>query len=431
MARVAVIGLGYVGITTAVALAKLGHSVVGHDVSDKLLSDIASGQNLILEPGLEEALCQSKESLKLEFQGSLSVAVANADFTFVCVPTPAGLQGEIVLDYVLEVARDLISGLEPNSVLVIKSTLPAGGLERISEAMGDRDFGLCYNPEFLRQGSALNDFMNPDRVVIGSDSELTNEKVAGLYSELAGEVVLTDASSAELIKLAANSYLAMRLSFANEVAFMCEKLGASFRDVSKGIGLDPRIRSGYFAPGPGWGGSCLPKDTSGLSFSSKEIGASSLLLEATIESNGIAKKRVVERLCQSLGGDLAGRQIGVWGISFKGGTGDLRGSPAIDIIRQLGSLGASVRAYDPYAKIDPSENLTFEDSAISAIDGADALVILSEWTEFKSIEPTLVHQIMRSSIIYDARGVLDASSWEGEVDMLMVVGEPTKEGVAR
>jgi UDPglucose 6-dehydrogenase len=423
MARVTVIGLGYVGLTTAVALAKLGHRVVGNDVSEKRLSELQSGSVSIMEPGLEDAMRQATASFNLSFQIQLSVAVADSDFVFVCVPTPLGNSGEIVIDAVLEVVHELGVSLKPDSVLVIKSTLPAGGLKRISEVLETKGVAVCYNPEFLRQGSALIDFMAPERIVIGSDSDSAARKVAELYTKLPGETILTSGSSAELIKLASNSYLGLRLSFANEIAFVCESLGASFKDVSRGIGLDRRIGLEYFNPGPGWGGSCLPKDSSGLGYSAREIGATSLLIEASIESNRITKERVARRLSKLLGGDLIGKRIGVWGVSFKEGTGDLRGSPAIEIIEDLVALGALVSVYDPYVDISPSRDFHFESSAISAVQGADALVILSGWSEFRSIEPKRVHEVMRSSVIYDARGILDAESWRPEVEIFRVVGE--------
>jgi UDPglucose 6-dehydrogenase len=423
MAQVTVIGLGYVGLTTAVGLANLGHFVVGHDVSEKRLFELQSGRISILEPGLEDALRQAKESVHLSFEASLSASVARADFIFVCVPTPQGVKGEIVLDSVLDVVLGLEKELKTNSVLIIKSTLPVGGINRISEIIQTKDFGICYNPEFLRQGSALNDFMYPERVVVGSDSEFDSKKVAGLYTGISAEILLTDPSSAELIKLASNSYLGMRLSFANEIAFMCEKLGASFRDVSRGMGLDPRIGLSYFSPGPGWGGSCLPKDSSGLSVIARELGAQSPLIEATIDSNHLTQKRVVDRMSNFLGGNLVGKRIGVWGVSFKAGTGDLRGSPAIEIIERLVALGALVSVYDPHVEVSPYKNINFRASAIAAVDGADALLVLSDWTEFRNLEPKRVHEVMHTSVVFDARRILDAESWKAEVDSFRVIGE--------
>jgi len=265
--------------------------------------------------------------------------------------------------------------------------------------------------------------LQPDRIVIGSSSEVLNIQVASLYSGVPGGVILTSASSAEVIKLASNAFLGMRLSFANEVAFICENTGASFAAVAKGMGLDPRIGLEYFAPGPGWGGSCLPKDASALEYSAIEAGASSDLIHATIESNRISKIRVVDRLRGMLGGSLENKKVAVWGVSFKSGTGDLRGSPAVDVVNILKSEGARLAIYDPSVKDSQELDTIFESSALSAVVNADALIVLSGWNEFKTINPRLVHDRMRSSIIYDSRGVLPIQEWEKCVDAIKVVGE--------
>jgi UDPglucose 6-dehydrogenase len=427
MSTVFVVGLGYVGLTTAVSMASLGHNVIGYDLDEARVLELQNGVVSIMEPGLEVAMRRLSKAGKIVFQSHLPIELGKIDFVFVCVPTPSGPSGQIVLNNVLSACLSVSEVLKAESILIIKSTLPVGGLQEIVREIDKSGLNVCYNPEFLRQGSALNDFLHPDRIVIGSSSEDLSARVAALYSGVPGEIILTSASSAEVIKLASNAFLGMRLSFANEIAYICEKTGASFAAVSKGMGLDPRIGPGYFTPGPGWGGSCLPKDTSSLEFSANEADASSGLIHSIIESNRISKIRVVDRLRRMLGGSLVNKKVAVWGVSFKAGTDDLRGSPAIDVVEILQREEAQLAIYDPYVKNAEVFEKFFKSSALSAVLGADALVVLSDWNEFKTINPKLVHQAMRSSIVYDSRGVLSSREWEKYVDAFEVVGEaPTK-----
>lgn len=425
MSSVVVVGLGYVGLTTAVSMASLGHNVVGYDLDAAKVFELQSGVVSIMEPGLESAMRRVSKDGQLFFQSNLSLELGKIDFVFVCVPTPLGPSGQIHLGDVLSACLDVSQLLSTESILIIKSTLPVGGLQKVVGEIDKSDLNVCYNPEFLRQGSALNDFLYPNRIVIGSSSDSVSARVAALYSRVPGELLLTSPSSAEVIKLASNAFLAMRLSFANEIAYICEQTGASFAAVSKGMGLDPRIGLGYFSPGPGWGGACLPKDSSALGFSATAVGASSNLIQATIESNRVSKFRVVDRLQGMLGGNLVNKKIAVWGVSFKSGTGDLRGSPAVDIVNILRGEGARIAIYDPHVKESNEIDTHFESSALSAVVDADALIVLSEWDEFRAINPRLVHERMRSSIIYDSRGVLLIEEWIKYVDAIKVVGEST------
>jgi UDPglucose 6-dehydrogenase len=404
-------------------MAGLGHKVIGVDLDEAKVLELQSGVVSIMEPGLEIAMRRLSKSGQIDFQSSLPIELSEIDFVFVCVPTPSGPSGQIILNHVLSACLSVSEVLKTESILIIKSTLPLGGLQEIVREIDKSELNVCYNPEFLRQGSALNDFLHPDRIVIGSSSEALSTRVAALYSGIPAEILLTSASSAEVIKLASNAFLGLRLSFANEIAYICEKTGASFAAVSKGMGLDPRFGLGYFTPGPGWGGSCLPKDTSALNFSANVADASSNLIQSIIESNRISKVRVVDRWRRMLGGSLVNKKVAVWGVSFKSGTGDLRGSPAIDVVEILQREEAQIAIYDPHVKNAKVFEAFFKSSALSAVSGADALVVLSDWSEFKTINPKLVHQAMRSSIIYDSRAVLSSREWEKYVDAFEVVGE--------
>ena len=429
MARIAVIGLGYVGLTTAVAWAELGHHVAGHDVSLEKLLLLKSGFIPIAEPGLEESLRKSSFSGHLSLEKDLGAALDGADFVFVCVPTPSGDDGAIDLSLVMNVCRQLCLQADLGTTIVIKSTLPVGGLNQIRTVANNLDIGIAYNPEFLRQGSSLEDFLRPTRIVIGAEELEVRDSVASLYEGFDAELILTNAAGAELIKLASNAYLATRLSFANDLALLCEKSGASFSEVYLGTGLDPRIGLGYFTPGPGWGGSCLPKDSSGLVKSAESLGVEMPVVSGAIESNARSKEAVVQRLKGMLSGKLEGRKIAVWGVSFKPETADLRGSPAVEIVSSLNRQGATVIAYDPGVKISDNPNIVFAESALSAVDGADALLVLTGWQEFSQVSPDSVHQAMNRSVVFDCRGILESNVWDQTVDFFQALGEPEKRQV--
>ena len=429
MAKIAVIGLGYVGLTTAVAWAKLGHTVAGHDISVEKLLLLKSGFIPIAEPGLEESMRDATASGLLSFERDLGSALFGADFVFVCVPTPSGLNGEINLSMVLDACRLISLQADQGTTIVIKSTLPVGGLLQAKQAADNHEIRISYNPEFLRQGSSFEDFLTPTRIVIGAEETQVQESVASLYEGFPGEMILTNGAGAELIKLASNAYLATRLSFANDLALLCEKAGASFSDVSLGTGLDPRIGLGYFTPGPGWGGSCLPKDSSGLVRSAESLGVDMPVVSGAIDSNARSKEAVVQRVKAMLDGQLQGRRIAVWGVSFKPDTADLRGSPAVEIVSSLNRQGASVIAYDPGVKISDNPDIVFAESALSAVERADALVVLTGWQEFSQVSADLVHQAMTSSLVLDCRGTLEPDLWNQSVDLFQVLGEPEMPGL--
>jgi UDPglucose 6-dehydrogenase len=327
------------------------------------------------------------------------------------------------MDAVLKICGDMSPKLQSASTVVVKSTLPLGGLSKVETLLAPYKIGVVYNPEFLRQGSALADFLAPDRIVIGSRSKALSEKVSMLFDGIPGERIITDGSSAELIKLASNSYLAMRLSFANEIAALSEGAGASFTAVARGVGLDSRIGLSYFKPGPGWGGSCLPKDCSGLIHSAALLDIPTPLLSSITGSNRVAKRRVVEVIREMLGGQIRGKTVAIWGVAFKAGTDDMRGSPSLEIIDSLESEGATVKAYEPSFCNTTESSAMYSASALDAVRGADALLVLSESEDFRSIPAEKVHELMRSSQIFDVRGVLDGHSWTKAVAHFKAIGE--------
>jgi UDPglucose 6-dehydrogenase len=313
--------------------------------------------------------------------------------------------------------------LKPNGVIVMKSTLPIGSAARFSEELRPFSIHVASNPEFLSEGNALLDFQKPSRIVVGAESETIAAKVMALYEKIDSPKMFCGLTSAEAIKHASNSFLAIKLSFINELSSLCEKSGGDISDVTKGMSLDPRIGDKFLSPGPGWGGSCYPKDTLELSMTGRSLGVNMLTVEAAIESNSQTGQVVVENLKRLLQGTLLGKRIAIWGLAFKANTDDTRDSPALRIVEILLQAGASVVAYDPVAK--PSLEFTLEtaDSAVTACADADALLILTEWEEFSLIQPTEVRSIMRSRpVVYDTRNVLDRASWSQEFEMFKGIG---------
>lgn len=426
MSKVGVIGLGYVGLTTAVGLAKLGHQVLGYDIDEGKVASLSMGQSPILEEGLEDKLQKSIESGTLVFASDPeSLGSFGPDFVFICVATPQN--GEVAADLssIFSVVRQVEHFASPGTVLVTKSTVPVGTGEKIRAALSQTGFELASNPEFLREGSALKDFMEPDRIVVGASSLITAQKVMDLYSEIDAPKVLTTLESAELTKYAANSYLAIRLSFINDIAELSAKSGAKVDDVLLAMGLDKRIGPSFLRPGPGWGGSCFPKDTRALVSVAKDFYVELPVVSAAVLSNEKAFLRVATSIANLAGGNLSGKTVGVWGIAFKANTDDVRDSPAVNIIKLLIDMGASVRAYDPAAKAPQIEGLVGCDSASEAATGADVLAVLTEWEEFAKQDPQEVAEVMRSPSVFDGRRILPPS-WREIFSSFGVLGEETK-----
>ena len=412
MFKVAVIGTGYVGLTTAIGLASLGHDVVGYDIDPSKVDQIKAGKLPIYEPGLDEMLTTALKSGKLRGTSQLSEAVTDADFVFTCVPTPQDEDGSADLSYVIAASSAMKDLLKQGAIVVTKSTVPVGSASQIEDAIGRSDVHVASNPEFLREGAAVIDFKNPDRIVVGARSTEVAQKVMDLYASVDCPKVLTSQSAAELIKYASNSFLAIKLSYVNDIAALCEAAGADPLEVMHGMGLDSRIGDRFLAPGPGWGGSCFPKDTRALASIASGYGIQIPLIEAAIATNEKAHKRVADRIMQALGGSLVGKKIAVLGLTFKADTDDTRESPAIAVIERLIGRGAKVVAYDPMVSSYELKGLTVADSAMSAATGADALVVLTEWQEFAILDSKKLLEVMSGTCVVDTRNILDKNVWQ-------------------
>jgi UDPglucose 6-dehydrogenase len=309
--------------------------------------------------------------------------------------------------------KTIASYVKPNAVVITKSTVPIGTFFDIEKVLQRADVSLASNPEFVREGSAVKDFLFPDRIVIGATSEVVSQRVATIYSAIDAPVLLTDPSSAEAIKHASNSFLAMKLSYINAIAVICELYGADVLDVSKGIGLDHRIGAEFLTPGPGWGGSCFPKDTNALLYMARSAGYKFGLLGEAIEVNNVVQKRIIERILSSLDESISGKRIAVWGLTFKANTDDLRDSPAIQIVSALLGLGAQIRCFDPTVRIIPPaiRQAEIADSVETSCEGAELLLVLTEWNQFSQINPFVIAEKMTSKRIIDCRNILDPDTW--------------------
>jgi UDPglucose 6-dehydrogenase len=410
--KVAVIGTGYVGLTTAIGLASLGHEVVGYDIDPSKVEQLKAGILPIYEPGLDQMLAEVLGAGKLRATSQLAEAITNAEFIFTCVPTPQDEDGSADLSYVIAASVAMKDLLEPGAIVVTKSTVPVGSASQVEGAIGRADIHVASNPEFLREGAAVVDFKNPDRIVVGARSTEVAQRVMDLYATIDCPKVLTSQPAAELIKYASNSFLAIKLSYVNDIAALCEASGADPMEVMHGMGLDARIGNHYLTPGPGWGGSCFPKDTRALTSIAAGFGISIPLIDSAIISNEKAHKRVVDRVMQELGGSLVGKTIAVLGLAFKANTDDTRESPALAVIERLIGRGAKVVAHDPIVSAYSLAGLQVVDSPTAAASGADALVVLTEWPEFGQLDPTKILESMNGTCVVDTRNVLDKSRWQ-------------------
>jgi UDPglucose 6-dehydrogenase len=423
MKPVAVVGLGYVGLTTAVGLAQLGHKVLGFDVDDSKVARLSAGKSPIYEEGLEQALGFLIQSNGLSFTRSLdTLKDFQPEFIFICVATPEDESGAADLTILNSVANQMAEIAEANSVLVLKSTVPVGTGQRIAKVINREDVFVASNPEFLREGTAMKDFMEPDRIVVGSNNSEAAKRVLDLYAPVDAPKLETNLESSELIKYAANAYLAMRLSFTNDIAALSEKANANVEQVLNGMGLDKRIGTAFLKPGPGWGGSCFPKDASALVAIANGYDSKLPLVESAIASNQAALARSVAAIEDLVGGDLSNKTVGVWGIAFKANTDDIRDSPALSIIHSLLRRGASVQAYDPVAVAPEKAGLVMKGSAEGAAAGADVLAVLTEWPEFTKVSPEKVASAMNNAVVYDARRILPRD-WKSHFSVLKVLGE--------
>lgn len=417
MAKICVIGTGYVGLVTGTCFADMGHQVTCLDIDVKRIELLRQGVMPIYEPGLKQLVDQNVAAGRLDFTTSYPEALHDSEFAFIAVGTPSSDDGEADLRYVKTAVDSIAVNLNDSIIIVNKSTVPVGTGDWVAEIIQDLNghdtpsFSVVSNPEFLREGSAVNDFMKPDRVVLGSSDLEAARKVAELYETLRSPIMITDLRTAEMIKYASNAYLATRISFINEIANICESLGADVREVARGMGMDKRIGPAFLDAGLGWGGSCFPKDVKALTHMADTRGAHPQLLQAVMAINQNQRLQAVKKLEHALGG-LEGKTIGVLGLSFKPNTDDTRDAPALDIIKKLLERGAAVQGFDPQAmEASKAEipQLTLCQNPYDTALEADALLLATEWNEFTSLDFTKIKQNMRGRVILDGRNI-----WDGQ-----------------
>ena len=414
--RIAMIGSGYVGLVSGSCFADFGHDVVCADKEPGKIANLARGEVTIFEPGLTELIATNIGAGRLRFTTDTLAAVRDADAVFIAVGTPSRRgDGHADLSYVYAAAREIAPGLRNFATVVMKSTVPVGTgdeVERIiRERRPDVDFAVVSNPEFLREGAAIRDFKHPDRIVIGTDEPRAREVMSELYRPLylnAAPILFTTRRTAELIKYAANSFLATKISFINEIADLCEQVDADVQDVARGMGLDNRIGNKCLHAGPGFGGSCFPKDLSALIKTGQDHGTPLRLVETVAAANDVRKRAMARKVALLFGGSLRGREIGLLGLTFKPNTDDMRDAPSITLTMALQDLGAKVRAYDPVGMKQARnvlDDVQYVDSAYACAEGADALVIVTEWEQFRALDLERVRNLMRRPLLVDLRNI--------------------------
>lgn len=425
--KIIVVGTGYVGLVTGACLSDTGAEVVCIDIDDRKIGDLKKGIMPIYEPGLEEIVHRNAQKGRLRFSTSLAADIAGADAVFIAVGTPEGEDGSADLQYVLTVAADIGRFLEDYAVVVTKSTVPVGSSSKVKEAIlhsmaqhgRSVPFDVASNPEFLKEGAAINDFMSPDRIVVGVDSDQAAKVMEQIYKPflLNGfRIIFMDIPSAEMTKYAANAMLATRISFMNDIAHLCEAVGADINQVRNGIGSDPRIGNKFLYAGIGYGGACFPKDVKALMRTGEQYGHPLKMLETVEEINNRQKLVLFDKLCRKLGHDLRGKTIAIWGLSFKPQTDDMREAPSILIINALIEAGARVQAYDPVAVKEAHKYIShpvhYTEDEYAALENADALMLLTEWREFRLPDWERVKDLMRHLLILDGRNIYKANELE-------------------
>ena len=415
MKQICVIGVGYVGLVTAACFADLGNRVLALDVDDKRVENLKKGIMPIYEPGLEELVKRNTKAGRLSFTTSYADALQGAEFAFIAVGTPSGVDGNADLKYVASAARSIAENMTAPLIIINKSTVPIGTGDWVADIVKKAqpqpiDFAVVSCPEFLREGSAIADFMSPHRNVIGSLERDAADKVAQLHLPLRAPIVITDLRTAEMIKYASNAFLAAKISFINELADLCELVGADVKEVAAGMGYDARIGRHFLDAGLGWGGSCFPKDVQALAYMAKERGLEPRILNEVMNINYGRRKEVVNHVRGMLGGDLTGKTIGLLGLAFKPNTDDMRDAPSIDIAADLVGAGARVRGYDPVSMevarpMLPNVDLCKDPYEMA--QGSDALIVVTEWNEFKQLDLEKLKDLLKSPIIYDGRNIYD------------------------
>ncbi len=410
------IGVGYVGLVSGACFSEFGHDVVCIDSDAGRIAGLERGEIPIYEPGLDELVARNRAAGRLRFTTDLKVAMDGAEAVFIAVGTPSRRgDGHADLSYVYQAARDISAQLKNYAVIVTKSTVPVGTgreVERIIHAARpDAEFDVASNPEFLREGSAIGDFMRPDRIVIGTESERAKEILRRIYRPLSlreTPLLFADLETAELIKYAANAFLALKISYINQISDLCEKVGADVHDVARGIGLDGRIGPKFLHPGPGYGGSCFPKDTNALMHTAREVGAPLSLVEATVSYNEARKSDMAERVLALLDGNAKGKRVAILGLTFKPNTDDMREAPSLTILPRLRAAGIEVTAHDPAGMEEARKlmpDVIYCEDAYETLAGADALVLLTEWNAYRGMDIRRMHGLMRQPLVIDLRNV--------------------------
>jgi len=435
--QIAVVGTGYVGLVVGTCLAETGHDVVCVDVDEKKIDSLKHGVLPIYEPGLEELVLRNAEEERLTFTLDLADAVKQALVVFIAVGTPPHEDGSADMTHVLNVATDIGRTMDGYRVIVNKSTVPVGTARRVHEAVAevtDEQFDVVSNPEFLKEGAAVEDFMKPDRIIIGTDDIRVSELMKELYSPFVRTgrpIMVMDPESAELTKYAANAMLATRISFMNEMANLCEQIGADVERVRVGIGADTRIGAAFLFPGVGYGGSCFPKDVRAIIKLGEKTGTDLAILKAAHQVNEHQKTLLVRKVDTHFGGDLSGRTFAVWGLAFKPKTDDMREAPSLVIIEELLDKGAAVRAYDPVAAKEAKrrfgDRIEICTRSYHALDGADALVLLTEWSEFRTPDFERMKSLMREPVVFDGRNVFERTTMARHGFTYYAIGRPRKE----
>ncbi len=418
--RVAMIGTGYVGLVSGACFADFGHEVTCVDKNENKIARLNKGEIPIYEPGLDDLVESNVAQGRLHFATELSGAVRGADAVFIAVGTPSRRgDGHADLSYVYAAAEEIAKALDGYTVIVTKSTVPVGSGDEVEavirKARPDAEFAVVSNPEFLREGAAISDFKRPDRVVVGTDDERARELMRELYRPLylnETPIVFTNRRTSELIKYASNAFLATKIGFINEIADLCEKVGADVQQVARGVGLDGRIGSKFLHAGPGYGGSCFPKDTLALVRTAREAGAPAQIVETVVESNDARKRAMADKVVEACGGSVKGKTIAVLGLTFKPNTDDMREAPSLEIVPALAKAGAALQAYDPEGmeeagRLFEDGLLDYRHSPYEALDGADALVIITEWDQFRALDMKRVKAAMKGEVVVDLRNIYD------------------------
>jgi UDPglucose 6-dehydrogenase len=439
--NIAMIGTGYVGLVTGACFSEFGVNVTCVDKDESKIARLMRGEMPIFEPGLDTLVANNVKAGRLQFTTDLPKAVKGAKAVFIAVGTPSRRgDGHADLSYVFAAAEEIGRAIDDYTVVVTKSTVPVGTgrqvAKRIRKVRPDADFDVVSNPEFLREGAAINDFMRPDRVVLGADSERAREVMKSLYRPLyliETPIVFTSVETSELIKYAANTFLATKITFINEIADLCERVGADVHDVARGIGLDGRIGRKFLHPGPGYGGSCFPKDTLALVRTAQESGAPLKIVETVVAVNDARKKAMAAKIIKACGGDVKGKTIGVLGLTFKPNTDDMRDAASLEILPALQAAGATVQAFDPEGMHEAKAMLpgvTMCDDAYAAMKGADAVVILTEWNEFRALDLDRAKALLRRPVIVDLRNIYAPNEMVAAGFQYTGVGRPTTAGRA-